>query len=838
MNRGFPRRAEFIWRPRGLQRVSFTAAPPRLADEANRFMYFRRSFELGALPLTALVHATADGRYQLFVNSRRIARGPVRSGAAYRQLDPIELAPHLQVGRNTIAVLAHAYGRNNAWYELPSWDYARAYGCGGFLLQGDLLADGQTLCLDTSAQWRCHEPAAWRRDVPANSLGGSEVYDARLALPWTEPDFDDSAWPAAEVLRVPGRAYTGDVRPFQYLTLRDIPAQREGPHVAARPVAWFEVESGQPGPDVAARMSAEARQALPLCTVSANMGTVRTTGARAVSLVYDFGEVVAGRIGFELDGPAGAALDFYPGEQLLPDGRVRIFDGIAGYDAQIAHRYVLREGAQAWERFEWNGLRYLQVTCRDCPQPLRILAVTVNQTGYPVQPRGAFECSDPLLNRIWHAGALTLARCMHDAYIDCPSREQRQWMDAYVGARINYAAFGDTALAARLIRQIAESQRPEGLTMMAAPGDFALAGFTNIPDFCLYWVLMIGDYLAHADDPGIADEVYPAVARALQWFERQLDEDDLLGNVPMWVFVDWAETDKQGQVTALNALYVAALGVAADLGRLVEHARAAARYDELRRRVCSAINQHLWDEARGVYVDARRGGVRGRRTSQQSNAAAIAFGVAPADRHARIWATVLDDARLVLTHALGAEGKVTPFDEAFNVVLAQPFYGHFLHRALRISGRTQRLVEHMRQRWGAMLADGAATLRESWQLDPITSLCHAWSGTPTFDLSTDVLGVASLGAGCRRLRVAPHLADLCWARGAFPTPHGELRVAWSQEGERFAIEVDVPSGCEAEIVCPAAYAWVRPATGAPSPGTLLAGAGWHTLTARLSAPPP
>lgn len=803
MTGSFQRRAEFIWRPRGLQRVTFSVAAPRLPEESNRFVYFRRTFDLRGAIGHAQAWATADGRYQLFVNGVLVGRGPARSSAAFRYLDPLDLAPLLKVGRNVIAVLAHSYGRNTAWYELPGWDYARAFGCGGFFLQGDIITEAQTLPLDTDAQWRCLTADAWQRDAPSNSLGFAETFDARRAPQgWITATFDDSAWEAAEVLRVAGRNYTGDVRPFQLLLPRDIPAQREGPVVVGKAIACGEVATVNDAKDVAAQMEAEVPLPLTACRVNETRDLIETTGERAVSLVYDFGEVVAGYVRFELDGPAGAIVDFYPGEQRLPDGRVRIFDGIPGFDPPIAHRYVLRDGAQAWERFEWNGLRYLQVTYRNCAKPLHVQTVAVNQTGYPVQSRGAFECSDPALNRIWHAGAKTLRLCMHDAYVDCPSREQRQWMDAYVDARINYAVFGDTALAARLIRQIAESQRPEGLTMMAAPGDFALAGFTNIPDFCLLWILTIGDYLMYADDPRIVDDVYPSVARALQWFERQLNEEDLLTDVPHWVFVEWAETDKKGQVTALNVLFVAALRVAASLARRVEHARGAAKYDDLAQRVCAAVNRLLWDEARGVYADARRDGRLSRRISQQSNAVAIAFEVAPRERWARILQTILDDQRLVLTHALGSEGKVTPFDEASDVVQAQPFYSHFLHRAMRLDGRVVAVVDNIRARWSAMLADGESTLRETWQLDPITSKCHAWSATPTFDLSTDILGVAPLATGFRRLRIAPQIAGLQWANGSFPTPHGEVGVAWRRREGGVALKVSVPATCVAEVQCP------------------------------------
>ncbi len=832
MTRGFERRADFIWRPRDLQAVTFSTAAPRLPEEANRFVYLRRSFELAAVPSSADVHATADGRYQLFVNGTPLLHGPARSSAAFRYLDPIDLVPYLRPGRNVIAVLAHSYGRNTAWYELPGWDYARAFGCGGFFLQGEVTAGDLTQVLDSDPQWRCHTATAWQREVPSNSLGYAEIFDARLAPQgWAEIGFDDSGWERAEPLRVAGRNYSGDVRPFQYLLPRDTPAQREGPLRPGRAVAFFELACGPEGPDLAAQMEAESPLPLALCRVSAERDRIETAAGHAVSVVYDFGEVVAGYIHLELDGPAGAVVDFYPGEQLLPDGRVRIYDGIPGFDAQIAHRYVLRQGAQSWQRFEWNGLRYLQVTYRRCGTPLQVRAVAVHQTEYPVQARGHFECSDPALNRIWQAGATTLRRCMHDAFVDCPSREQRQWMDAYLDIRINYAAFGDTALAARLIRQIADSQRPDGQTMMAAPGDFSLACFTNIPDFGLLWILTIGDYLLHADDAAIAEEIYPAVARALQWFERHLNQEDLLTDVPHWVFVEWAETDKKGQVAALNALYVAALRVAVAVAQLCEHPRAATRYEDLAGRVATALNALLWDDVRGVYVDARRGGQRSRRISQQTNAILIALGIAPRARWDSALDHVLDARRLVLTHALASDGKVTPFDEERQVVMAQPFYSHFLHRAMRAAGRTQAVVDNIRSRWGAMLDSGHGTFTETWQVEPVTSLCHAWSATPTFDLSTDLLGVSAIAAGFSRARIAPQAAGLSWARGAFPTPCGDVAVDWRSTAERFELTVDLPAGCEADVVSPIAGGWREVNGVATSGAALTLGAGRHRMVA-------
>ena len=630
------------------------------------------------------------------------------------------------------------------------------------------------------------------------------MYDARRAPEnWNEIAFDDSDWEHAEILRVPGRNYTGDVIPFQFLTVRDIPAQREGALAFGTILSCNEIANTPASNDLAAQVEQEEFLPLAHCRVNESRDEIITTETHGISIVYDFGQVVAGYIRFELASAAGAVVDFYPGEQLLPDGRVRIFDGIPGFDAPIAHRYITRAGAQTWERFEWNGLRYLQVTFRNCAQPLRVCAVAVNQTNYPVEPRGQFECSDDWLNRIWRAGARTLQLCMHDAFVDCPSREQRQWMDAYLDARINYAAFGDAQLAARMIRQIAMSQRPEGLTMMAAPGDFSILGFTNIPDFCLYWIMTIGDYIQFTGDTKIVDELYPSVVKAMQWFERQLNAEHLLTDVPHWVFVEWAETDKKGQVAALNAQFVAALRVAAQLARVVAHSRAAIHFDDLATRVCDAINNLMWDESRGVYADARRNGKLSRRISQQTNAVMIAFDIAPRERWDRMFEMILDESRLVLTHALGHDGEITPFDAEYNVVQAQTFYSHFLHRALRKAGKVDMIVANIRARWSALIADGESTFRETWQLEPITSKCHAWSATPTFDLSTDILGIAPLEPRFARFRVAPHIAHLEWARGAFPTPRGDIQIEWRRDANRFELSLTVPNATEAEIILPA-----------------------------------
>lgn len=76
-------------------------------------------------------------------------------------------------------------------------------------------------------------------------------------------------------------------------------------------------------------------------------------------------------------------------------------------------------------------------------------------------------------------------------------------------------------------------------------------------------------------------------------------------------------------------------------------------------------------------------------------------------------------------------------------------------------------------------------------------MCHGWAAGPTAWLSEHVLGIRPLEVGCARVLVAPHLEDLEWAEGTFPTPHGVIRVRHERgaDGETIS-RIDAPRGVE------------------------------------------
>jgi hypothetical protein len=170
------RKAEWIWRPRpGLR--SFSGLPftsPNYEQDRNLYVHFRRALHLDSVPSRATAHVSADGRYKLFVNDALVGRGPARCDPLWQYYDSYDLARLLQPGANVVAILAHSYGQDMAWYQLPRGEWARAFGCGGLFFQCDIeRPDGPSITVRSDESWRCRVADAWQRDVPAGAVGFS-----------------------------------------------------------------------------------------------------------------------------------------------------------------------------------------------------------------------------------------------------------------------------------------------------------------------------------------------------------------------------------------------------------------------------------------------------------------------------------------------------------------------------------------------------------------------------------------------------------------------------------------------------------------------------------------
>ena len=73
-----------------------------------------------ALAQPCLIRLSADTRYKLLINGKRVCVGPTRGGDRFWFYDTVDFAPHLKEGPNTIDVLVMRY--------FPSENVAESFG--------------------------------------------------------------------------------------------------------------------------------------------------------------------------------------------------------------------------------------------------------------------------------------------------------------------------------------------------------------------------------------------------------------------------------------------------------------------------------------------------------------------------------------------------------------------------------------------------------------------------------------------------------------------------------------------------------------------------------------
>ncbi len=339
-------------------------------------------------------------------------------------------------------------------------------------------------------------------------------------------------------------------------------------------------------------------------------------------------------------------------------------------------------------------------------------------------------------------------------------------------------------MTAKYLAQAAESQRPDGLTQMFAPGDHKVDG-TLIPDWTLQWILAAADHWRLTGDRETIEGIYPSILKALAWFERLIDPSGLVADMPYWHFMDWAGVGRKGEAAALNAQLAGSFRAAAELGHAVGWPRAAETCLTKAQSISRALEARHWDERRKVYVDVvcPVSGLQDLRVSQHANAAIALWGDPQSKRIAAALDRIVDAKRLTFTAAppIAPEGETLDPEEG--VVLANTFYSHFVYEALAKHGRLGDALRLMQQRFGPMLARGATTLWESFE--PTASLCHGFSASPTYQLSRRVLGVFPSHPGFDKVGLSPDLVDLEYADGVVPTRNGDVQVRLERTGEGF-----------------------------------------------------
>lgn len=791
-------RGHWIWVPEEpiTPGAAFPGGPKPRAREAHGL--FRRRISLARVPDRVPARITADSRYALWVNGHDAARGPIRSQPRRLHYDLFDLAPYLRSGENVLAVYVKYYGAANSYWQpaVPNMTLGKT---GVLVFEADL---GDAGWVVSDANWKARKSDAWvplALEHDGESVSGGiplEVFDARrLPHDWRTPGFDDGGWGPAQL--VPAMHIGGFAR-------TQPPTDPYGP-LFPRPIAALGGEMRRPTRVQADYLAGQVTAAGvdPVKRVEATLG-LPVLGSAGNSLplaldvpvdgvaraIVDMGRIVSGLVAFALEAPAGAVVELSYVENPIT-GPSRFLGQHAGT------RYVARGDHDVHQVFDSNGFRFAYLVVHEAAGRVTLTDFAVREHVYPWQPGARFSCSDDELNRLYAAGVRTVQLNSHDAFIDCPTREQRAWVgDAVVHQMVHLATNTDWRLAWHYVT-LGDSARADGILPMSVAGEIEAEGGHTIPDWALHWVHGVYNRYRFSGERDVVKALMPGIEQVLRWYAPFQTTTGVLKDVVEWNLVDWSSVLVEDTTALLTALWARGLREFAEMATWLEE-NASRRWAEglyARARVGFEV---FWDERRGAYVDHVVDGARRPEMSQLAGALAIASGLAPRERWGRIIDVIADPARLVVRSWTGNAGDYseekmarqfqgiyeTDWDAEREIVIAEPFMSYVVHDAVALAGKADRLPELYR-RWSEFLVDGYDTLGECWGWG---TRVHGWSATPTRDLVFYTLGVTPAEPGYTRARIAPRLGELAWAKGAVPTPHGLITVSVGAD----AIDVDSP----------------------------------------------
>ena len=384
---------------------------------------------------------------------------------------------------------------------------------------------------------------------------------------------------------------------------------------------------------------------------------------------------------------------------------------------------------------------------------------------------GSFECSDALLNRIWNTGAYTVHLNMQHYIWDGIKRDRLVWIgDLHPEVSTILTVFGDQKIIRDSLDYVVE-ETPEGEWM------------NGIPSYSMWWIILQYEYFMFSGNRAYLEAQLPCLRKLCDMLNRHIDPEGR-DVTPEFRFIDWPTKGNDRAVDlGLQALHVIACRFAKRIFEALGQTEDG--------KVCQEALERL-ERCRVQPVKVK-----------QADALAALAGLLPLD--------VVNETSL---KPGGTAGMTC-------------FMGYYILMARALAGDVPGALSTLREYWGGMLALGATTFWEDFDIQwmkgaaPIDrlpregeldvhggygrhcykgfrhSLCHGWASGPTAWLTRFVLGVEILEPGCGRIRVKANLCDLDWARGTLPTPKGILAISHRRKPDgSIQTEVDAPEGVE------------------------------------------
>lgn len=433
---------------------------------------------------------------------------------------------------------------------------------------------------------------------------------------------------------------------------------------------------------------------------------------------------------------------------------------------------------------EWgnSGFRFVRIDLLDDNRELHLKEIRAISIMRDLAYRGTFECNDERLNQIWQTGARTVHLNMQEYLWDGIKRDRLVWMgDMHPEVMTISHVFGQNEIV------------PKSLDL--------LKSVTPLPNwmntmytYSLWWIIVQRDWFHfHGDSQYLENQRDYLVGLLDILLTKRIDENGY--ETSGGGFLDWpSNANKPAMKAGTQALMMMAIKAGSELcshlGEDTMASRCEERYAKMVEVAPKIVEQY--------FLEAKHPTAPG---SKQAAALMALAGILDAEK-----------ANAEVLTVEGARGFST-------------FYGYYMLQAMAKAGDYEGAMQVIRDFWGGMLDMGATSFWEDFNIDwlpnaaPIDelvpegkndihgdfgaycyegfrhSLCHGWASGPTAWMIEHVLGVEVVEAGGKVVRITPHLGDLQWAKGSFPTPYGDITISHERKADgSVKSKIDAPRG--------------------------------------------
>ena len=397
-----------------------------------------------------------------------------------------------------------------------------------------------------------------------------------------------------------------------------------------------------------------------------------------------------------------------------------------------------------------TGFRFVRIDFLDEDAELLIKELNAIFVLRDIPYLGSFKSNDERLNKIWETGAYTVHLNMQEYLWDGIKRDRLVWVgDMYPEVKTILSVFGCNELIPKSLDLIKEkTPLPQWMN--------------GISSYSMWWLLIQYQWYLNSGDWEYLNSQSEYIFGLLEQMEEYIDEngcEKLNGNR----FLDWPTSEDETAIHAgLQSMMVMSFTAGNKIATELGKADKAQHYTNIVNKLIMCKPDSASRKAAGALM-----------------------------------------ALSGLEDPVEINEKLLSINQLNDI---STFYGYYVLDAMALAGNYDGALNIIRNYWGAMLDLGATTFWEDFDIkwtknaaciDEMLpegktdvhatygnycykglrhSLCHGWASGPTAWLSEYVLGVKVLEPGCTKVKIEPHLGNLQWVEGNYPTPFGVIKI--------------------------------------------------------------